>query len=200
MTERTTRWWWVRHAPVIGEEGRYVGHRDMVADLSDTTSLQGLADQLPSNAVWISSHLVRARGTLGALAGLVEGAPEPQVEPAFAEQNFGQWQGRGYDEVYAETGHQIWNDPASLTPPGGESFNGLISRVGAAIAVRTEGHRGADIISVAHGGTIRGAVALALGCSPERALGISVDNLSLTRLDAMQVDDGIRWRIGCVNG
>ena len=189
-----------RHAPIIGQQGRYVGQLDVAADLSDGAALQNLAAGLPTGAVWISSQLARAQDTLAALARLVEEDPESLVEPAFAEQNFGQWQGRGYDEVHAETGDQVWNEPASLTPLGGESFDDLVSRVGAAIKAHTARHRGAHIIAVAHGGTIRGAVALALGCTPERALGISVDNLSLTRLDALGVEGGLRWRVGCVNG
>jgi alpha-ribazole phosphatase len=199
MNEDATRWWWVRHAPVTGQEGRYVGHRDVAADVSDSGSLQRLAARLPPNAVWISSHLVRTRDTLAALAGFMDPAREPLVEPAFAEQHFGDWQGRSYDEVYAETGQQIWHDPASLTPPGGESFKALAARVAVAIETFTGRYPGADIIAVAHGGTIRAALALALGCTPDRALGVSVDNLSLTRLDAMPVDDGIRWSVGCVN-
>jgi len=52
-----------------------------------------------------------------------------------------------------------------------------------------------DVIVVAHAGTIRAALALALELSPDRALSFVIDPLSLTRLD--RLDDG--WRVVTVN-
>ena len=53
---------------------------------------------------------------------------------------------------------------------------------------------------MAHGGSIRAALALALGLDAERALGFSIDNLSITRID--HVDGpakGEAWRVAAVN-
>ena len=67
---------------------------------------------------------------------------------------------------------------------------------------------GADVVAVAHGGTIRAALALALGLDPERALALAVDNCSLTRIDHIagpagsHAQDGDRsgvWRVVRVN-
>ena len=67
-------------------------------------------------------------------------------------------------------------------------------------------HAGRDIVTIAHGGSIRAAVAHALGLEPERALALAVDNCSLTRLDhiagaAGSHDDEGRdsWRVGRFN-
>ena len=42
---------------------------------------------------------------------------------------------------------------------------------------------GRDVIAVAHGGTIKAAVGLALGGQPEKGLAFDIDNCSVTRLD-----------------
>ena len=71
------------------------------------------------------------------------------------------------------------NEPA----PGGESFMDLYNRTTRAIdRIMTE-HAGKDIIAVAHGGTIKAAVGLALGGQVEAGLAFDIDNVSVTRLD-----------------
>jgi len=66
----------------------------------------------------------------------------------------------------------------------------------------TAAYRGRDIVAVAHGGSIRAALAVALGIEAERALAFSIDNCSLTRLDHIAgpgADDEGQWRINAVN-
>jgi broad specificity phosphatase PhoE len=200
----TTRWWWVRHAPVDSHDGRIYGHDDLDADCSDRALFAGLAAQLPADPVWVASHLRRTQQTAAAL-----GAPSPIIDPDLAEQNFGRWQGLSHDELRAARDgawHRFWLAPAHETPPGGESFEEVVSRVGQAVVRLTAAHRGRDIVAVAHGGSIRAALALALGIDAERALAIAIDNCTLTRIDHI---DGARsagaaasggvWRIVAVN-
>jgi broad specificity phosphatase PhoE len=71
----------------------------------------------------------------------------------------------------------------------------VIARVGAALERLAEDHDGQDVVAVAHGGSIRGAVAHALRIGPDNALHLSIQNLSLTRLE--RFPEG--WRVGCVN-
>jgi broad specificity phosphatase PhoE len=80
----------------------------------------------------------------------------------------------------------------------------VIDRVEAAVARLTARHRGRDIVAVGHGGSIRAALALALGLEPERALAFVIDNCSLTRLDHIHDDSdaataGGVWRVAAVN-
>ena len=64
----------------------------------------------------------------------------------------------------------------------------------------TLAHAGNDIVVVAHGGSIRAALAAALDIEPERALGFSIDNLSVTRLDHIEGQSfGAAWRVAFVN-
>lgn len=205
-----TRWWWIRHAPVIGGESRLYGQQDLDCDVSERARFEALARALPTDAVWLVTNLGRTRRTAEALrdagAAWPEPPGEPHVETDFAEQSFGDWQGLTWAEMerrdagaYAE----FWRDPSGNAPPGGESFAAVIERTARAMQRWTEQHKGRDIVCVAHGGSIRGAVATALDLHHERGLSLVVDTLSLTRID--HIEGGVlngrgrAWRVLGVN-
>ncbi len=201
-----TRWWWVRHAPVPNPDGRIYGARDVQCDTSDTAAFTALAATLPAGAVWLTSNLSRTRETAAAIAAAGLSGPEPVAEPDLDEQDFGQWQGTTWAEFHAAADpvrQAFWRAPARTAPPGGESFADLMARVGPAVHRLTEAHAGRDIVAVTHGGTIRAALALALGLDPEHALAVVVDTLSLTRIDHMAGGflhgRGEAWRVAGVN-
>jgi alpha-ribazole phosphatase len=200
-----TRWYWVRHAPVNNPGGAIYGRRDVPADVSNLKLLGGAASRLPTQAVWLITPLRRTRQTAEGLVAAADGrlgSPAFAVVPELMEQDFGEWQGRQKADLYDETGqpHPFWTSPATERPPGGESFAELMDRVHPAIARLSAAHAGRDIVAVAHGGPIRAAVALALGLDPETALRFVVDNLSITRLDLLELGEGApEWRIGGVN-
>ena len=196
-----TRWWWIRHAPVVGHGGRIYGQDDHESDCDNPALFALLAPSLPAQALWITTPLRRTKQTATALFGA--GAPPPgaeREEPAFLEQHFGDWQGLTHDELQARRDgawHRFWHAPASETPPGGESFADVVSRVGSAVRRIGASEAGRDIVVVAHGGSIRAALAYALSINADRALGFAIDNCSLTRLDHFPSDDV--WRVGAVN-
>ena len=199
-----TRWWWVRHAPVTDHRGRLYGRTDVPADTSERARFDALAQALPAGAVWLTSDLLRTHQTADAIADAGHPVPQRDIEPDLDEQDFGAWHGLTWNEVASERGHGLahkyWVAPAHITPPEGESFVDVIERVAAAVGRRTARHAGTDIVAVAHGGSIRAALALALGLDPERALAFSIDNLSITRID--HVDGPARggaWRVVAVN-
>ena len=81
-----------------------------------------------------------------------------------------------------------------------KAFVAVIERVARAIQRLVAAYAGRDIIAVAHGGTIRAALALALGLDPEAALAFSIDNCSLTRIDRIDGPGmGHGWRVATVN-
>ncbi len=208
MTD-VTRWWWVRHAPVTINDGRCYGQTDHPCDCSNEAAFAGLARRLPKDAVWVTSPLKRTHMTASGIvrAGLPGPDPIPGprviVESDLIEQHFGEWQGMRYSDLAAARGeawHRLWLAPAHEAPPGGESFVQLLGRVHRAIQRLTAEHAGRDIIAVTHGGTIRAALALALGLEPEPALAFSIENLSLTRIEHFATP-GIAhgWRVTAVN-
>ena len=208
----TTRWWWIRHAPVESG-GRIYGHNDLPANCSDVAVFSGLARMMPEPAVWVTSQLQRTSQTAQAIhaqrSNDARDAAQMLVEPRFAEQHFGEWQGLTHTEIAelrGEEWHRFWLSPAEQVPPGGESFVQLVERVSEAIAELSRTYAGQDIVAVTHGGTIRAALSLALTLEPDRALSFSVDNCSLTRIDHIAGAPGSHapdhteaWRVAAVN-
>ena len=203
----TTRWWWIRHAPVTEAAGRIYGQQDLDCDVGFAPVFDGLAALLPADAVWVTSTLKRTHRTAEAILERRPETPELLQVQALAEQHFGDWQGRHRDELLAERGDQwnrFWLAPAHEAAPGGESFVDLLERVHHAVERLSAEHAGRDIVAVTHGGTIRAALAVALGLEPERALSFVVDNCSLSRVDhiAPPPEAGAErpaWRVGLVN-
>jgi broad specificity phosphatase PhoE len=75
----------------------------------------------------------------------------------------------------------------------------LYNRVGRAIDRINGEHAGQDVIAVGHGGTIKAAIALALGGQPEKGLAFDIDNCSVTRLDHITSGSINVWRLPMVN-
>ena len=210
MVGTVTRWWWVRHAPVVNHGGKIYGQGDIGCDVSDTASFEGLATKLPEGALWLTSHLSRTIDTANAI--LQAGGPAPAdpgefiTERDLAEQSFGDWQQCSWDDLHVQGGPEytaFWGNPGYQAPPGGESFADLMVRTNAVIGRLNDAYPDRDIVAVTHGGTIRAAVALAMQAEPMMALGVTIGNLTLTRLD--HVSDGLYrgqggvWRVEGIN-
>jgi broad specificity phosphatase PhoE len=205
LSANQTRWWWIRHAPVP-DGGRIYGQSDLDCDCTDAEIFAVLARELPREAVWVTSNLARTRQTAAAILAAANGrhdGVQPLAIPDLAEQHLGEWQGMERKPFYANRKvgtHTLWFGPADERPPGGESFVDLVERVRPVIERLTVKHRGGDIVAVTHGGTIKVALAVALGLDPQAALSFLIENCSLTRLDYLspQGAPGL-WRVGAVN-
>jgi len=197
----TTRWWWVRHAPVRNDGGNIYGQKDIACDTSDRVVFEAVAKILPRNAVWVASSLVRTHQTAEAI--WATGFPKPEnmaKEADFAEQNLGRWQGMNRAAFLASrpVGSR-WFADIGEPAPDGESFMDLYNRVCRAIERITIEAAGRDVVAVGHGGTIKAAVGLALGGQPEKGLAFDIDNCSVTRLDHFAATGHESWRLPMVN-
>ena len=196
-----TRWWWVRHAPVRNDGGNIYGQTDIACDTSDTEVFEAVAKILPRDAVWVASNLQRTHQTAEAI--WAAGFPKPASmarEAALAEQNLGRWQGMNRAAfVASRPAGSSWFADVSEPAPGGESFMDLYNRTKGAIDRLMREHAGRDVIAVAHGGTIKAAVALALGGLLEKGLSFDIDNVSVTRLDHFASEGNSNWRLPFVN-
>jgi len=191
-----TRWWWIRHAPVPGPADLIKGKLDLPSDVSDRAAFVAQAARLPKGAVAFTSSRLRCRQTFVALVEAGMAVQPPSIEADFDEQDFGIFAGRTWTELADHpTLDAYWADPANTPMPGGESFAQLVARVAPAIARIGAQHMGENIVVVGHGGTIRAALAVALGISPAQALLFSVSTVSLTRIDAV----GAAWRVVYAN-
>jgi alpha-ribazole phosphatase len=196
-----TRWWWVRHAPVRSDGGNIYGQKDIACDTGDREVFEALAKILPRRAIWYASNLMRTHQTAEAI--WATGFPKPETmtkEVAFAEQHLGQWQGMNRAAFLASRPvGSHWFADIGEPAPGGESFMDLYNRVIGAINRINAEQSGGDVIAVAHGGTIKAAIGLALGGQPEKGLAFDIDNCSVTRLDHFASKTVNHWRLPMVN-
>jgi broad specificity phosphatase PhoE len=198
-----TRFWLIRHA-LVAENARAMLYGTMDVELCPATLVAqapqylSLAGMLPQNAVWVVTPLQRTAHTAATLIAAGHPGVVPIVEPDLIEQHLGDWQGLPHGDLperLALPAHPFWPLAGSERPPGGESMQDVILRVGAAMERLAREHSGQDVIIVSHGGAIRAAVAHALGIEADNALHLSVQNISLTRM--VRHHDG--WRVVCVN-
>ncbi|HYZ23065.1 MAG TPA: histidine phosphatase family protein [Rhodopila sp.] len=198
-----TFFWLIRHA-LVEENARAFLYGVMDVPLCEPTLLEqapmyrALAVRLPRPADWIVTPLSRTRRTAEAI--FAHGYPRQPltVEPDLIEQDLGEWQGLPHEElpprlIYPK--HAFWPFSGHEKPPGGESMADVITRVGSAMERLAETHAGRNVVVVSHGGAIRGAIAHALRIGPDNALHLSIQNLSLSRVE--RTSEG--WRVTCVN-
>ncbi|PCJ07435.1 MAG: histidine phosphatase family protein [Rhodobacteraceae bacterium] len=175
-----TRLYLVRHGPTHAKT--MVGWSDLPADLSDTDAIDRLSRHLPAQALVVSSDLSRASDTASALQGTRVRLPDM---PGLREINFGAWELRTWAEIDAEDPVRItayWETPGDVTPPGGESWNQVCTRVDAAVDALINQHTGCDLIVVGHFGQILTQLQRAGQLSTEQAFGHRIDNLSVTEI------------------
>ena len=175
-----TRLFLVRHAPPL-HGGRLAGRRDVPADLSDAAGLARLAAALPRDIAALVSPALRCRQTATAL-----GRDDARPDPALWEQGFGAWEGLAPADL-PDLGDLAPSDLTAHRPPGGESFDDMAARAGAALQAITE-----DCVIIAHAGTVRAAIALVTGPS---AISFQIAPASLTILNRA----GAHWAIEAVN-
>lgn len=112
--------------------------------------------------VVISSPLARCR----AYADTFSATVRMDVDARLSEYDFGEWDGRTLDVLWAEQGDALaafLDDPERVTPPGGETAADFRSRVRAAWEDLVDREAGQRILVIAHGGVLRQWVADALG-------------------------------------
>jgi alpha-ribazole phosphatase len=198
-----TRFWLIRHA-IVDENARAMLYGVMDVPLCEVSLLEqapmykALAARLPRPATWKVTPLSRTRRTAEAIFAAGYPRAEPDLEPRLIEQSLGEWQGLPHAELPSRLTlpkHAFWPLAGHERPPGGETLAEVIDRVGTALEELALRHQDEDVIIVSHGGAIRAAVAHCLRIGPDNALHLSVQNLSLTRIERFA--EG--WRVVCVN-
>ena len=195
----TTRWWWIRHAPVVNSDGKIYGQLDLDVDLSDQERFAALAKALPQGAVWVTTTLQRARETASQLSSLIPAERTIAEYDDLREQAFGDWEGLKWDDIPQALSEDYWQNPAENRMPNGESFSDVVARVTETVERLNGDHRGTDIVAVTHAGSIRAAISHALGGHVGAGLSFQLAPLSLTRIDAIHRGGDIWWRVSGVN-
>jgi len=198
-----TRFWLIRHA-IVDENARAMLYGVLDVPLCETSLLEqapmysALAARLPRPAAWKVTPLSRTRRTAEAIFNAGYPRIEPAIEPALIEQSLGDWQGLPHADLPARLTlpkHAFWPLAGHERPPGGEKLAEGIEGVVEGIEQLAARHPDEDVVIVSHGGAIRAAVAHCLRIGADNALHLTVQNLSLTRLE--RTEEG--WRVICVN-
>lgn len=199
----TTRLFLIRHA-LVEPSARLTMYGTMdvgLCDLAlrqDAATYRWLAARLPQPARWLVTPLSRTRATAAAI--FAAGYPEAPLDtrPELIEQDLGEWQGLPHETFLARLRHPphpFWSIAVDERPPGGEAFTDVMDRVGPALDQLVAAHEGQDLVIVAHGGSIRAALAHAMGAPGQSVLSFSIKNLSLSRIEKVGPD----WRVAAVN-
>jgi len=163
----------IRHAPAA-HGGRLCGRTDVLAELPD--DLAPWRDALPEGPV-VTSPARRCVATARALFPLA-GADQ---DARLWEQDFGEQDGMAFADL-PDLGPLSRDALAAHRAPGGESFLDMAARVVPALeALSDRALEHGPVTVVAHAGTVRAALGLALG-DMAAGLAFEVAPLSLTRL------------------
>ncbi|TIC83822.1 histidine phosphatase family protein [Nocardioides sp. GY 10113] len=156
--------------PPLSEEGR-----DQAAQAARW--LTELGDRV--DAV-LTSPVRRTRET-AALIGAELGLAVTE-EPAFAEMDFGRWDGRSFAEVAAEdrAGMDAWFADLAAAPHGGESFHDVRERVLGGLERVLIEHAGQTVVVASHVTPIKTLVAHALGAPLEALFALELAPASVS--------------------
>ncbi len=183
---KLTPCFFIRHAPAIHSRKGLYKDPNVDARLPALAKIKAMAKGLPVNAIWFVSPLARALTTAHAIREAMSEETEFMVSPEISEQNFGDWQGLEFNELWekiSELEAHNWSLLAASTrPPSGESFEDVVARVDSFMnnLVINEPERPKIIVS--HAGVIKAALAHAQGIMPDQALAIDIEPFSLTQL------------------
>jgi len=180
----------VRHAPV-DPPGYLYGSTDADVQKVSSDVSKSIYSRLANCQAVFSSPALRCIKTYQAVF-LKKSVPVKIKE--FWEQDFGDWEGLTYSSI-PDQGELSGKDLVEFTPPNGESFLELCHRTQPPLLKIISERKIGEIAIFTHAGVIRSFLALALG-SKEVALKFSIDNLSITGIQALS--DG-QFSISFVN-
>jgi alpha-ribazole phosphatase len=157
----------VRHgATAQSSEGYFAG--DIDPPLTENGRAQALAlarvaPTLRLEAVYVSPKL-RARQTAEPILAACK--LQPVIEDGLREIAYGAWEGRKESEVKATDpdAYTAWSqDPALVSPPGGESAFAIAARALPVLVRARREHPSGNVLLVSHKATIRVMVCALLG-------------------------------------
>ena len=188
---KTTGLYWVRHGPTNCHT--LYGWKDISVDLTDHCTIQWVSTNVPHNAIVLSSDLIRASQTADAVAGSRERLPNAKQLREF---NFGDWEGKSYEEIYQNDrclAEEFWNNPGFSSPPNGESWFQLQSRVNPFIDDLVSTYPDRDFILVAHFGVILNQLQQATKTPYSEIIKQPIKNFSITKINYYQGERSVEY-------
>ncbi|BBF93772.1 alpha-ribazole phosphatase family protein [Blastochloris tepida] len=147
----------VRHTQVQGVAGLCYGRFEAGLAATFADEAEAVRGALPAEiAAVYSSPAARCR----ALAAQLH--PAPVLDDRLHELDFGQWEGRRWDDIPRAELDAWCGDFVTLAPPGGETFAALAGRASAFAEDITRRHGDAPVAAITHAGVIRALLARGL--------------------------------------
>jgi alpha-ribazole phosphatase len=199
-----TEWFLIRHAPVREVRKGIYDKEDGEAKLPEKNIIRALARDIPKNALWFVSPLLRTKQTAETLRAEIDKPGEMFFCDPLKEQSFGDWQGLSFEDIWQEIkelpAHNWSLLAADTTPPNGESFNDVQARVSRFIKDINEKYPSRPRVLVTHAGVIRSFIGTALELNNDAALSFGVDPFSLTHLIHQTGNGkGGQWQLKSLN-
>ena len=142
-----------------------------------------LGAQQPIDMIYTSPSC-RTRMTADEIAEVVRA---PIIEDQnLRERRFGVWDGLYFDDIARDypDAYQLWRqDPVYYTPEGGETIEGLLGRVTAAVEGKIRDNQRKTILVVSHVGPIRVCLTKAMNIPIDYYRQLRVDYGALSRVD-----------------
>jgi len=157
----------IRHGQTDwNRQKRYCGQTDLPMNETGRKQAKNLRERFKNVAIdyLYCSDLKRAKET--AEIAFPDWRTKIIVSPHIRELDFGEWEGRKYEEILAkdEKAYRAWLDnPALSTPPRGESLSSLEHRVKAFLQSLVDKFKDETVAVVTHSGPIRVTLCDALG-------------------------------------
>jgi probable phosphoglycerate mutase len=197
----TTRIVLVRHGHVEGiYPPRFRGQTNLPLTSRGTRQAEMTRDllaNLPHPAAAYASPLSRCMTTAGIITQPLSLAVVPM--PSFLDINYGDWQGRSYQEVQQADpeGFARWFDAPHLALiPGGETLLQLAGRIAETMRTIVARHRGERVLLVGHDSVNRVLLLLALDLPLSRLWHLRQDPCAINHVT---YHDGDGWRVLSVN-
>lgn len=176
----------VRHGQTDwNKQGRFQGHTDVPLNRRGRQQAAALADYLATAGIEViySSDLVRARETAQPLA---QAAKIPlQTEGRLREMSFGRLEGLTAAQIearYPDHFPAYRQDSVNTPPPGGESFQQMLQRVGRALEDLAAANEAKKVLVTAHGGSLKALLCYLLELDPHQRWRLILNNGSVTIL------------------
>ena len=184
----------IRHGAVEADGRCYGRRRDPALSPLGRGEASALRARLPERCRAVRSPARRAAQTAELL-----GLGDARVDDRLSERDFGEWEGRAWEDIWAETPASVATDPAAYAthvPPGGESLAQVTDRVLEALDALVGAGTGEPLVVITHGGPVRVAVAHALGLDAPAMLRLRPSTGSLTSLTRWPDDSWTMDRMG----
>ena len=181
----------LRHGPTEwNAQKRIQGHTDTPLSEEGLRTMQALRVGFAATRIF-SSPMQRTQQTAQAL-----GLAKPTLDARLMEQNWGLWEGLSLQAITEKEGKDAFlraGRKEQFRPPGGESTEELIARVGDFL--REVGREDSDAIAVTHLGVLRAAYTLAMGWNMATPMPAELDTSKILMLEM----DGEIPRISTLN-